>query len=222
MASNNKKTQEDVEKIELTEEQLLEIIEEATGGLVGELMKKANFLENVSYFDMADAIPVWGGITEEMSFKFINRFKQLESITKEDEYITVWINSPGGSVTDCSAIVDCIRSSSRKVRCVATGLCASAGLFILAAGDLRLATKQATLFYHEPIMKTSIVSPSEMGQAQEFYELSRQRMVYDVFYKACEKIKRKSTFNKLFVDKTSLYITPEVALNEYGLIHDIV
>lgn len=222
MASNNKKTQEDVEKIELTEEQLLEIIEEATGGLVGELMKKANFLENVSYFDMADAIPVWGGITEEMSFKFINRFKQLESITKEDEYITVWINSPGGSVTDCSAIVDCIRSSNRKVRCVATGLCASAGLFILAAGDLRLATKQATLFYHEPIMKTSIVSPSEMGQAQEFYELSRQRMVYDVFYKACEKIKRKSTFNKLFVDKTSLYITPEVALNEYGLIHDIV
>jgi ATP-dependent protease ClpP protease subunit len=211
------------DKIELTEEQLMELIEEATGGMVGELIKKSQFLEQVSYFDMSDSIPVWGGIDEDASLKFVNRFKQLESLSQNsDDIITVWINSPGGNVTDCSAIVDCIRSSTRPVRCIATGLCASAGLFILAAGDIRLATKQATLFYHEPIMKAGVSCPQEMEQASYFYELSRQRMVYDVLYKACEKIKRKTSFNKIFEGKVSLYISPETALNEYGLIHKIV
>ena len=215
-------SKEQPEKIELTEEELMEMLEEATGGIVGQLTKKAQFLENVSFFDLADAVPVWGGIDREQSYKFISRFKMLESMTQADDYITVWINSPGGSVTDCAAIVDCIRSSTRKVRTVATGMVASAGLFILAAGDYRVATKQATLFYHEPIMGSEINCPSDFEQAHKFYELSRDRMIYDVLYKACTKIKRRSTLDKAFKDKTNLYITPEEALDKYGLIHAIV
>lgn len=217
--SKSKKQQE---KIELTEEELMEMLEEATGGITGQLTKKAQFLENVSYFDIADGIPIWGAINGEQSLKFINRFKMLESMTQADEYITVWINTPGGSVTDCSAIVDCIRASNRQVRCIATGLCASAGLFILAAGDVRLATKQATLFYHEPILTTEMSSPGEMEQAHKFYELSRDRMIYDVLFKACTKVKRRTTLDKHFKNNTSFYITPEEALETFGLIEKIV
>lgn len=215
-------------KIELSEEELAELLgrfaeeleEEET--LVDKLVKKSQFLEVVNYFDIADAVPVFTAIDAEASLKFINRFKMLESMTDEDDYITVWINTPGGSVTACMAIVDCIKSSTRKVRTVATGMCASAGFFILAAGDVRLATKQATLFYHEPIMTGTTTTPNELHSSAEFYNLTRERLVNGLLFDACENVKRRSQFKKKFDNNTSWYITPEVALEELGLIHKII
>lgn len=48
--------------------------------------------------------------------------------------ISLWINSPGGSVTSMLAIMDVIQTVPNDVRTLALGIAASAGQFLLSAG----------------------------------------------------------------------------------------
>ena len=51
-----------------------------------------------------------------------------------DAEISMYINSPGGSVTDGMAIYDTMRYIKPKVRTVCLGMAASMGAFLLSAG----------------------------------------------------------------------------------------
>ena len=58
-----------------------------------------------------------------------------------DAEISMYINSPGGSVTDGMAIYDTMRYIRPKIRTVCLGMAASMGAFLLMAGEpgMRLA-----------------------------------------------------------------------------------
>lgn len=62
------------------------------------------------------------------------------------------INSPGGSVHDGLALIDCIESMKSPVHTVGTGLVASMAAHILAAGENghRVVTPNAQLMVHQP------------------------------------------------------------------------
>ena len=85
--------------------------------------------------------------------------------------ITVFINSPGGSA-DCGlALYDMIKFVRPPVRCVASGLCASAAVIIYvgARRGMRFATPNARFLMHQP-------STSAFGQASDV-EITAKEML---------------------------------------------
>jgi len=66
-----------------------------------------------------------------------------------DKDIEFYINSPGGSVYDGYAIKDVIDTLPCKVNTIGTGMCASMGAYLLAAGTgTRKATKNCRIMIH--------------------------------------------------------------------------
>ena len=70
-----------------------------------------------------------------------------------DADISLYINSPGGSVTAGMAIYDTMRYVRPRVRTVCVGMAASMGAFLLMAGDKgkRLALPNAEIMIHQPL-----------------------------------------------------------------------
>lgn len=76
----------------------------------------------------------------------------LESKSKDD--ITMYINSPGGSVTDGLAIYDTMQYIGCDVATIVTGMAASMGSVLLAAGAAgkRYALPNAQVMIHQPLI----------------------------------------------------------------------
>ena len=75
----------------------------------------------------------------------------LESVDP-DKDIQLYINSPGGSVTNGMAIYDTMQYIKCDVSTIAMGMAASMGAFLLAAGapGKRLALPNAEIMIHQP------------------------------------------------------------------------
>lgn len=78
-----------------------------------------------------------------------SRFAQAELSGFKREPITIFINSPGGNVSETFAIVSAIKASKTPVVTVAMGEAMSGGFLILLAGDQRYAQLYSTLMYHD-------------------------------------------------------------------------
>ena len=77
----------------------------------------------------------------------------LESEDPEKE-IHLYINSPGGSITDGMAIVDTMNYISCPVSTICVGLAASFGAVLLANGEKgkRFATPNSEILIHQPLI----------------------------------------------------------------------
>ena len=77
-------------------------------------------------------------------------FLQSEDPKKE---ISLYVNSPGGSVTAGLAIVDTMNHVKNKVSTVCVGIAASMGAVILSAGEKgkRMALPNAEVMIHQPL-----------------------------------------------------------------------
>lgn len=72
--------------------------------------------------------------------------------------LTLYINSPGGSVTAGMSMYDTLKASGCEVTTVATGIAASMGAFLLAAAGtkgMRWAQPNAQILIHQPLGGTS-------------------------------------------------------------------
>lgn len=140
----------------------------------------------------------------------------LESQDPEKE-ISLYINSPGGSVTAGLAIYDTMRYITSPVSTVCMGLAASMGAFLLAAGEpgLRFALPNCQVMIHQP-------SGGFRGQAT------------DIEIHAREILRLKKKLNEILAANTGQsyekvadaterdnYLTPEEA-KEFGLIDRIL
>lgn len=78
--------------------------------------------------------------------------KQLMYLEGEDstKEITIYINSPGGSVQDGLAVYDLIMLLKSPVRTVCMGTCASMGAIIFLAGKKREMMKHGKIMIHDP------------------------------------------------------------------------
>ena len=76
--------------------------------------------------------------------------QQLLTFDREgNDEITMYINSPGGSVTSMFSIIDIMRAIKSDIRTVVVGTAASAAAVIAACGDTRLITKNSQIMVHE-------------------------------------------------------------------------
>ena len=92
-----------------------------------------------------------GEVNQEMANSIVAQLLFLEMEDPEAE-ISMYINSPGGSVTDGMAIFDTMRYIKPKVRTVCLGMAASMGAFLLMAGEpgMRYALPNSEVMIHQP------------------------------------------------------------------------
>ncbi len=95
-------------------------------------------------------------------------FLEAEDPTKD---ISIYINSPGGSITAGMAIYDTMNFIKADVSTIATGMAASMGAFLLAAGTegKRYALPNSEVMIHQPLGGTQ-------GQASDI-EIHAKRIV---------------------------------------------
>ena len=92
-----------------------------------------------------------GEVNEALANSIVAQLLFLE-MEDPDAEISMYINSPGGSVTDGMAIFDTMRYIKPKVRTVCLGMAASMGAFLLMAGEKgkRFALPNAEVMIHQP------------------------------------------------------------------------
>lgn len=152
-------------------------------------------------FSRHRSIEVVGEIRRESVYSLILQLRYLYSADPEKE-ITMYINSPGGSVIDGLALYDVMKGISCPIRTVCVGMAASMGSLLFAAGNQRDILPHAKVMIHDPL--TTGIS----GSALSVEEASRRLMdtrqtVAEVLSKhtghtieeVYEKTKKDSYFN---------------------------
>ena len=139
-----------------------------------------------------------------------------------DKEISLYINSPGGSVSDGFGIVDTMNYIKCPVTTICVGMAASMGAVLLTCGEKgkRFATPNAEILIHQPLIGGQGGGIS--GQATE------------IKIHADQMIKTREKINKLLSERTGQpidvierdterdhYMTAQEAL-EYGLIDGIM
>lgn len=81
--------------------------------------------------------------------------RQLQMLDMEKDpdrpaEITVYINTPGGSVIDGLALYEVMRMSDSPIRTVCVGIAASMGSILFLAGDKREMLKGSEVMIHDP------------------------------------------------------------------------
>jgi ATP-dependent Clp protease protease subunit len=96
-------------------------------------------------------IELTGTVTDEMASLIAFQLFSCDQ-DKKNEPITLLINSRGGSVTAGNRIIDTMKNIRSKIRTVGSGLCASMGSAILAAGEpgMRTVHPRALVMIHQP------------------------------------------------------------------------
>ena len=102
---------------------------------------------------LKDRIVFLGGeVTDEEANLVVAQLLFLEA-DDPDKDISLYINSPGGSVTAGMAIYDTMQYIKPPVRTVCIGMAASMGAFLLMAGEKgkRLALPNSEVMIHQPL-----------------------------------------------------------------------
>ena len=130
--------------------------------------------------------------------------------------ITLMINSPGGSLTDGLAIVDCMNACQSDIKVIATAMAASMGAFILACGTKgkRYATPNTEIMLHQPLGETR-GQAIEIELAAKHISRTKERL-YTIL--AIQTGKTRDVIEK--DSDRDYWMTAKEAL-EYGLIDDI-
>ena len=137
-----------------------------------------------------------------------------------DKEISLYINSPGGSITDGMGIIDTMNYIKCPISTICVGLAASFGAVLLANGTKgkRFATPNSEILIHQPLIGGGGIS----GQATE------------IKIHADHLVKTREKLNKFLSERTGQsidtiqkdterdnYMTAEEAL-KYGLIDGIM
>lgn len=96
-----------------------------------------------------------------------------------DKDISLYINSPGGSVTAGFAIFDTMNYIKCDVSTICIGLAASFGAFLLAAGTKgkRFALPNAEIMIHQPAISGGIKGPaSDIKIMSDYMQKNKQRL----------------------------------------------
>ena len=102
---------------------------------------------------LKDRIVFLGGAIDDDTANLVVAQLLFLEMEDPDSDISLYINSPGGSVTAGMAIYDTMRYIKPQVRTVCVGMAASMGAFLLMAGEKgkRLALPNAEVMIHQPL-----------------------------------------------------------------------
>lgn len=159
-------------------------------------------------------------LTEEVNIvsatSIVSQLLFLES-EDPDAPITIYINSPGGSISDGLAIYDVMNKVKCPIITICLGIAASMGAFLLSCGSRghRYAMPNSTIMIHQPLggvqgqaTEIEIVAKRILTLRKKMYSIMSKNSNVDeeTMAKACER---------------DNYLTPKEAL-DMGLIDKII
>src|SRR5258708_32753587 len=141
----------------------------------------------------------------------------LESMDPERD-ITMYINSPGGSVTSMMAIYDTMQFVQPQIQTVCIGQAASAAAVLLAAGtqDKRMALPDARILLHQPATEGGYGQSSDLEiQAREILRMrsSMERIIAKHSGRDEEQVRR---------DVQRVRFVSAAQPTEYALLHAVL
>ena len=156
-----------------------------------------------------------GEIDNNLANSVVAQLLYLDSLNSED--ISIYINSPGGSVTDGMAIYDTMNYINSDVSTIGIGICASMAAFLLSSGKngKRFLLPNSEVMIHQPL-------GGAQGQATEI-KIAAEHI-----------LKTKDKLNKILANNTGKdleviekdtdrdnFMSAEEALN-YGIVDQII
>jgi ATP-dependent Clp protease protease subunit len=158
---------------------------------------------------------VSGAVDQHMSDIVQAQLLFLDSVEKKD--ITLYINSPGGSVLCGLGIVDLMNYISCDVATVNLGICASMGSVLLSSGTKG---KRSSLIYSK--VMTHQVSHGSQGMIEEtrISQIEAEKYNY-ILFKLLAKNCGKSFEEMLESSRRDKWFNSHEAL-EFGLIDEII
>ena len=96
-----------------------------------------------------------GEINKESVYSMILQLRYLQTQDPEKE-ITIYINSPGGSVADGLALIDTMAALHCPIRTVCMGTAASMAALIFASGNERDIMPHARVMIHDPLISGGV------------------------------------------------------------------
>jgi len=130
--------------------------------------------------------------------------KQLQVLAAEDPTrdITLYINSPGGSITAGMVIYDTMQLIPNDVTTIAMGLAASMGQFLLCAGAAgkRYATPNTRIMMHQPLGGIGGTASDIKIQAEQMLFIKRRmaQLIAEHTGQSLEKIEADSDRDRWF------------------------
>lgn len=155
--------------------------------LIPTVIEKSNYGERA--YDiysrlLKDRIIILSGeIDDNLSNSIVAQLLYLDGINHDD--ISIYINSPGGSITAGMAIYDTMNFISSRVSTICIGMAASMAAFLLSSGEkgMRFCLENSEVMIHQPL-------GGAQGQATEI-KIAAERI-----------LKLKGRLNKILASNT--------------------
>ncbi len=142
---------------------------------------------------LKDRIVFLGGAIDDVTANLVVAQLLFLEMEDPDADISLYINSPGGSVTAGMAIYDTMQYIRPQVRTVCIGMAASMGAFLLMAGEKgkRLALPNAEVMIHQPLGGAQGQATDVAIQAEWLMRTKEKmtRMMADMTGQSLEKVK---------------------------------
>ena len=156
-----------------------------------------------------------GEIDDAMSNSIVAQLLYLDGINHDD--ISIYINSPGGSITAGMAIYDTMNFVTSKVSTICVGMAASMAAFLLSSGEVgkRYCLENAEVMIHQPL-------GGAQGQATEI-KIAAERILK--LKKKLNKILSLNTgksLKKIEKDTERDYFMDSKEALKYGIIDDVL
>ncbi len=156
-----------------------------------------------------------GSIDSQSVERLIQKLEYLDE--QSDEDITIYINSPGGVVSDGFALIDAVSRLKSKVIYIVQGNAFSMAAFILASGEkgCRKATANSEIMIHQILGGAS-------GQASDIELAAKHinRLKYKINFCLARWTGRDITIIQHDTDR-DFYLDANEAF-EYGIIDEII
>lgn len=157
-----------------------------------------------------------GAVDDDMANLLVAQLLYLDSVDQKKD-ITMYINSPGGSVTAGMAVFDTMRHIRPDVSTCCIGLAASMGAFILTAGQQgkRYSLGNSRIMIHQPLGGAQGQATDIEIQANEIlhHKLTLNGYIAQFTGQSMETITRDTD--------RDFFMSPQEAI-EYGLIDALV
>lgn len=157
-----------------------------------------------------------GPVTDESANLIVAQLLFLES-ENPDKDISLYINSPGGSVTAGMAIYDTMQFIKPQVSTLCTGLAASMGAFLLAAGakGRRFSLPNSRIMIHQP-------SGGAQGQATDIEIHAKEILYLRKQLNAILADNTGRTLEEIAIDTERDNFMSAAEAKDYGLIDEVL
>ncbi len=181
------------------------------------------FQETSINFDVFNAlledriIFLWGEIDDYQTELIKANLLYLDSVNNED--ISIYINSPGGSVYSGLGLLDVMDYINSDIVTVNTGLAASMAAVILCSGESgkRKALKRSRTMIHQP-MALGIITQQASDVEIEAREMNHlKKELYEIISE-----KTKQDYKKVYKDGDRDYWMSSKDALKYGMIDKII